>query len=473
MRKLLLLALLLLPLRSYAQSLDTNAWLLPNGGIALAPSGMPYMDSPGVCVQSAQTDLMGSILNLHAIYSSISCPAAAFGGPYTLPLRAGTIFWKNQLMLYGTVEASVKLMGAGVHTTFWLFDANEQSVVYQLPPTAIEHDEVDIAEAAPFVYSDTTTLKQNIFGSSTHQLTTTVTDYSTNFHTYKMTWTPTSVTWYVDGVQSNQVLSGLPTHPMFVIMDVEAADAASGDVVMGNFPQNYQVQYVKAWDSTGKLIFQDNFNGASAYVQQSILASYDFANTENPLSDGGNFTTIADASFTGMLQVLAPNFCNATTDSAIAGSYWSGSIVGGGSWPASQFSEARIGTMWASTSYLILNVRQGAAASGTHYLLVISNDTGVTGWSLQAIVSGTTHVLATGMATSAAADVWRLSVKNNAAGHPVLSIIQNLTTLSSFTDTNNYILTAGSPGFGLLGADGVASWVGGTVLSNSTVARRR
>ena len=135
-----------------------------------------------------------------------------------------------------------------------------------------------MAEGAPALQGNLTTLRFTSIFDLTKRDSYDIagfTDYSVNEHIYKATWTPTAVTFYVDGSQTAQdtTVANIPSHPCFMVMDIECADAFAGDVVLGNFPQVYQVEYVKAWDSNGNLIFYDEFDGSPAIQIQNSYQS--------------------------------------------------------------------------------------------------------------------------------------------------------------------------------------------------------
>jgi hypothetical protein len=49
---------------------------------------------------------------------------------------------------------------------------------------------------------------------------------------------------------------------MFPIISTEFEDGAGGRPDPAAFPQTIQVDYVRVWDVSGKLIFSDEFGGA-------------------------------------------------------------------------------------------------------------------------------------------------------------------------------------------------------------------
>ena len=186
------------------------------------------------------------------------------------------------------------------------------------------------------------------------------------------------------------------------------------------------------------------FLGATSASAQMVQAvSYDFSTVENPLSDGGVFTTIADANFSHALEGVAGNLCEANTTAINAAAFYSGVVTApSGTWPNDQYTEITL-TKWSvSNSFAFLLVRQGSAASGTQYLVNLNE--GAQQWSLTALVTGTPHTLvAASTQASAQGDVFRLAIAGN-----VLTLSRNGSSVHTFTDTNNYIVS-GSPGFGL------------------------
>jgi hypothetical protein len=178
------------------------------------------------------------------------------------------------------------------------------------------------------------------------------------------------------------------------------------------------------------------------------VKSYNFSTAENPLSDGGNFSTIADANFTGVLKAIAGNLCEPTAVATAGGSVWSGAVPApSNAWPADHYAEITLTTFANSSDFAYLCVRQGSPTSGTQYLINLSGLTPGSGVSsLFAIVAGTAHTLQTvSNLTIAAGDVWRLSITGN-----ILTLTRNGSAVSGypFTDTNNFI-ASGSPAFGL------------------------
>jgi hypothetical protein len=257
---------------SYSSGLDANAWFVPEEctlGTWVANAAPPYIGNV-----ASQLSMANSILTINVTFGSFSfLGGPGEGGPGSaIPLKGASIMWNKMQLTYGTVEVRAKLTGVQTHPAIWLLSSSARGTAIIQQPNAqnfqnnlVFCNEIDIAEGLPLVYSNTTTLRQNLFSPATNLIdTTTVTDYSVNFHTYKVVWTPSSITWFVDGVQTNTTASGIPTGPMMLFIEIDADSSGSGAPSSGNFPQAMQVDYARAWDQNGVLIFSDDFNGSPA-----------------------------------------------------------------------------------------------------------------------------------------------------------------------------------------------------------------
>lgn len=259
--------------------LDTTAWFVPEGDIldvwnSADPSAGPF----GGC-SASQLSISGSNLVNTCIYSAsnFTFPGGfGQGGPITVPLKSGTIMWNNMQMLYGTVAARIRFPGNGTHAALWMMGAPSRQTCWQQNPNVTTGlfqnnsawvNEIDIAETIPFLDGPGfTNVRQNLFDNTQSTVQhTTVTDYTLNFHEYKVSWTPSAITWFVDGVQTNQLTAGLPNGPMYVIIDIETDQPGIGSVTPANYPTTMLVDYVKAWDQSGTLFFSDDFTGARAF----------------------------------------------------------------------------------------------------------------------------------------------------------------------------------------------------------------
>ena len=181
--------------------------------------------------------------------------------------------------LYGTVEARIKF-GRG-WPAFWMLGGDaaaktgcqisnlitaESIFTCNWSSNAADSAEIDIAE---FTDGDG-------YGSTSHHVFINGTghdcggnniapDAISAFHTYRMTWSPGSLSFTIDGgTASGCTTAGdgvpVPSHPMFLMINDTLSNSNSS--VPPSFPQVTTVDYVRVWDQTGNLIFDDEFGDA-------------------------------------------------------------------------------------------------------------------------------------------------------------------------------------------------------------------
>jgi beta-glucanase (GH16 family) len=98
---------------------------------------------------------------------------------------------------YGMVEASIEMPGAqGLCPGFWMLGDNNMAGGSSSP------GEIDVVEAPTFGGGLGSPAFFDLHGYSTAQIYNTSTyavDLSSGFHTYAIVWTPTSISWLIDG----------------------------------------------------------------------------------------------------------------------------------------------------------------------------------------------------------------------------------------------------------------------------------
>src|ERR1039457_1186611 len=97
------------------------------------------------------------------------------------------------------------------------------------------------------------------------------------------------------------------------------------------------------------------------------LVSYGFTTVENPLSDGGNFTAVADTIFTGALQVPSNGICEPAAITTNEASFYSAVIPApGGLWPDDQYSEITLLTQTGGFASIIVRIAGAATGRKTY-----------------------------------------------------------------------------------------------------------
>jgi beta-glucanase (GH16 family) len=157
---------------------------------------------------------------------------------------------------YGYFEIRAKLpKGPGVWPAFWL--TNDHS---------LEIDGLEMLGDRPSrIYM---TLHEN--SSQIYQGIKDGPDYSAAFHTYGIDWQPTYVKWYIDGVECASYTKSMPSDPMWICMNTAVGGAWPGSPTSATkFPVNYDIDYVRVYDTKPAAIVVPVANNDSYSVNES------------------------------------------------------------------------------------------------------------------------------------------------------------------------------------------------------------
>lgn len=145
--------------------------------------------------------------------------------------------------------------GRGTWPAVWLLGSNCQQTnvasADNVPPCNRPQpgsDEIDIVEifGKDSVENGLTAVHQSVHSgdnSPTHIAYTT--DVSQNWHVYQLVWVPGSLTWKIDGVTTYTVTSGVPSTPMFLIIETALGGFGGGSIDNSTLPQTMLVDYVR------------------------------------------------------------------------------------------------------------------------------------------------------------------------------------------------------------------------------------
>ena len=219
-------------------SVDTSKWtVLKRPGDA--------SNSDLQCYTPNNVSEGGGILDLHTMVDS-SCS----GYSYT----SGAV-QSNFNFTYGTLEVRAKFPGGqGPWPAIWMLGADCQASnittadnigTCAWPTTGSQ--EIDVAEKV----CGNTCVNQNVFwGPTPNNPTQTpchadgLSDITTNFHIYTMIWSPGSLVFKIDGVNTCTLTQYVPDKPMFLILNT-AVGGAGGAVSNATLPQDFQIDYVR------------------------------------------------------------------------------------------------------------------------------------------------------------------------------------------------------------------------------------
>ena len=219
-------------------SIDTAAWTVMNR------PGDPTNDE-AQCYRPANVAMADGYLNITARQEQVVCSdGTAYG--YT----SGMVQWTTLSFLYGTVEIRARLSnGQGPWAALWLLGTNcqQQNITFDpdgpcdWPNTG--SDEIDIADN---LYGSTTNIYQWVHSNTTNTgCIATTTDVSQNWHTYSLTWAPGLLEWRIDGGMTCRITTGVPSTPMFLMLNVAMNGAGGGPILNSTLPQTMTVDYVK------------------------------------------------------------------------------------------------------------------------------------------------------------------------------------------------------------------------------------
>jgi beta-glucanase (GH16 family) len=220
-----------------SSSLDTSKW------VALNRSGDSSNQEVG-CYAPDHVGVSGGLLTLRTDVAA--CPD---GKSYT----SGAIQMRSFSFTYGTVEfRSKESGGTGTWPAEWLLGSNCQQTnvasADNVSPCAWPNsgsDEIDIAE---IMGHDLSTVNQGIHsGGNNDGCRASTSDVSQNWHTYQLVWSPGSLVWKIDGVTTCTKTAGIPSTPMFLILNTAVGGTGGGAVDPSTLPQTHQVDYVRIY----------------------------------------------------------------------------------------------------------------------------------------------------------------------------------------------------------------------------------
>lgn len=218
-------------------AVDGGVWTVMNR------PGDPSNDEPQ-CYRPDNVAVADGRLAITARAESIDCNGAPRA--YT----SGMVQWTNFSFLYGTVEIRARMAdGQGPWSALWLLGTNCQQQNIDFDPNGpcnwpvTGSDEIDIAD---HLYASRTQVVQAIHSNATNfWCTASATDVTTNWHTYRLAWSPGLAVWSIDGVDTCRTTSGVPSTPMFLLLNVAMDGTGGGPIVDSTLPQTLFVDYVK------------------------------------------------------------------------------------------------------------------------------------------------------------------------------------------------------------------------------------
>lgn len=142
---------------------------------------------------------------------------------------------------YGYVVIRAKLpKGRGLWPAFWLLPHDQG-----WPP------EIDVFEAtgnSPNTVQMTSHYRDAAGATQQIDQTFTGPDFSRGFHTFAVAWSRQRIIWYVDGVERFQTGTGVPSKPMYVLVNLAVGGDTPGAPDRSTaFPSYLDVDYIRIY----------------------------------------------------------------------------------------------------------------------------------------------------------------------------------------------------------------------------------
>ena len=212
--------------------------------------------------------------------------------PTSYPYSTGDVQWTNLSFQYGTVIVSAKMPPSNTNLwpAFWLLGANCQTANKYTGDTGlsgcpnlgsagyIEIDMVECYNGGGWCQFHVANPNFNIGGGCDAVFTV-----DTNFHTYALNWTPSTITLTKDGslvTTCNQALNG----PMFFINQIQTG-GPGGTPTNANLPASSSIDFVKVCNSNytvsqctnaatndANVIFYDDFSATTLQVATPVFS---------------------------------------------------------------------------------------------------------------------------------------------------------------------------------------------------------
>lgn len=161
---------------------------------------------------------------------------------------SGALHTKGKFnFLYGKAEIRAKLpAGQGIFPAFWMMPDKDNT---WLP-------EIDVLEMLGH--------KPNEIWMVTHWLDKSNTlksdydtfngpDFSKDFHTFSIVWTPDSITWFIDGIERFRSSKNIPNEKMYLYLNTAIGGDWPGSPDDSTiFPVSYEIDYVRVFKSTNE-----------------------------------------------------------------------------------------------------------------------------------------------------------------------------------------------------------------------------
>ncbi len=207
--------------------LDTNKWIdsYPGGVRTHSNNEQEYYSPQGYSVRNGHLILIARKQEMD-------------GMPYTSGMVASYGKFQQE---YGWFEIRAKFpAGKGYWPAFWL-----------LPVDGSWPPEIDVLEILGNEPDKVYMTNHYVGESGDHQGdgdSFQGPDFAKGFHTFAVQWTPTKLTWYVDGIERFQTTQHIPHQPMYVIANLAVGGSWPGMPDSATqFPGEMIIDYIRVY----------------------------------------------------------------------------------------------------------------------------------------------------------------------------------------------------------------------------------
>ncbi len=208
---------------------------------------------------------------------------------------------------YGYYEIRAEMpTGTGAWPAFWL-----------LPSSGSNPPEVDILEAhGSTANTNVATIHDVSLTGGVSGTTVLLPDLGTGFHTYGFLWTPTTLSWYIDGTEVKEMATPADMNqPMYMLLNL-AADAST---TAASLPTPFVIDYVRSYATADTVIdtaarILNGTNSADVLVGGPGDDTFNSYRRNDVIDGGAGYDTSVSEGAQSQYRIVH--------DSSIAGGYY-------------------------------------------------------------------------------------------------------------------------------------------------------
>lgn len=160
---------------------------------------------------------------------------------------SGAVHTKNTFnFLYGKVEMKAKLpTGQGIFPAFWMMTNKEKTWLPEIDILEMigqKPDEIWMVLHGLDENNEKKTVSQSYMGAN----------YTNTFHTFGVEWTPTKITWLIDGEVRFETNEYIPHEDMYLYINTAiGGDWPGSPNHTTQFPTLFEIDYVRIYQKDG------------------------------------------------------------------------------------------------------------------------------------------------------------------------------------------------------------------------------